>query len=304
MTEKRDTRARGLGRGLSALLGDAVEDEAPIAPAPTPATGGRQPDRLPIDVIGPNPDQPRRRFEPEDLEELAASIRERGVIQPLVVRPDPERPGRYQIVAGERRWRAAQAARLHELPVVIREIDDRTMLELAIIENIQRTDLTPTEEAEGYQRLIESFGYTQEALSRIVGKSRSHLANTLRLLALPPEVRALLDSGKLTAGHARALLTAPDPVGLAREAVARGLTVRQVEARAKAAAEETDAAKPVRKAPDTQADADTRVLEGDLSAAIGMRVKISHSGPEGSGEVRIRYKTLDDLDRLCRRLAE
>jgi len=305
MSQRKDTR-KGLGRGLSALIGDA-EAVAPIAPAadpvPEPATA---PDRLAIDRIDPNPAQPRRRFDEDELADLAASIRERGILQPLIVRPDPAAPGRYQIVAGERRWRAAQAAQLHEVPVVIRELDDAAVLELAIIENVQRADLGPLEEAQGYAQLIERFSYTQEALARIVGKSRSHLANMLRLLALPEPVRALLEDGRLTAGHARALIGAPDPEALAREAADKGLTVRQVEQRAKRPAAGPGVGAGSTSAPvrPTERDADTRLLEGDLSATIGMSVRISHAGGDGGGEVRIRYRSLEDLDRLCQRLAD
>ncbi|MEM1343393.1 MAG: ParB/RepB/Spo0J family partition protein [Pseudomonadota bacterium] len=306
MTQKRDPRGRGLGRGLSALLGD-VEPERAVEAVPSPdpapvavvAPAPRTPQTVAIDTIAPNPDQPRRRFIEADLSELAASIRERGIIQPLILRPDPNTEGRYQIVAGERRWRAAQIAELHEVPAIVREIDDATVLEVAIIENVQRADLTPIEEAQGYAQLIETFAYTQEALARIVGKSRSHLANTLRLLSLPEAVRALLASGELSAGHARALIGASDPVALARETVEKGLTVRQVEQLAKKRV--APPAAPRRAPP---RDADTRMLEGDLSAAIGMKVQIRHSGPEGSGELRIRYRDLDDLDRLCQRLGE
>ncbi len=219
----------------------------------------------------------------------------------MVLRPNPEKPGSYQIVAGERRWRAAQLAGLHALPAIVRELDDRQILELAIIENVQRVDLDPVEEAYGYTQLVETFGYTQEELSRIIGKSRSHLANTMRLLALPEAVLSMLRNGALTAGHARALITAADPLGLAQQAVERGLTVRQIEELARKIPG-PERAKGQRRA--AEKDADTRVLEGDLSAAIGMRVQIEHRSPEGGGEVRIRYRDLDELDRLCRKLGE
>jgi ParB family transcriptional regulator, chromosome partitioning protein len=294
MTRKPDRRP--LGRGLSALLGEPEAGAgAAEGGAPGPAAG------VPIDLIRPNPGQPRQSFRDADLEDLAASIREHGVIQPVILRPDPEKAGAYQIVAGERRWRAAQQAGLHEVPAIVRELDDRKILELAIIENVQRVDLDPVEEAHGYTQLVETFGYTQEELARIIGKSRSHLANTMRLLALPEPVLNMLRAGTLTAGHARALITAADPVRLAEQAVARGLTVRQIEELArKLPAADRD--KAPRRMPEK--DADTRVLEGDLSAAIGMRVQIEHLTPEGGGEVRIRYRDLDDLDRLCRKLGE
>ncbi len=296
---------RGLGRGLSALLGEAA-DEPPVSGSAARPMGDAVAE-LPIDLVAPNPEQPRRRFEEAALEELAASIRERGVLQPIIVRPDPTDPERHQIVAGERRWRAAQRAGLHAVPAIVREIDDRTVLEVAIIENVQRTDLNPIEEAEGYAQLIESFGYTQDALARVVGKSRSHLANLLRLRLLPEPVQVMLREGSLSAGHARALVTAPDPETLAREAVAKGLTVRQIEARAKeakGAAARAVAGKPPRaSARAGEKDADTRLIEGDLSAAIGMGVEIVHR-PGGEGELRIRYRSLEDLDRLIQRLAD
>lgn len=299
MTEKKEQR-RGLGRGLSALLSD-LEEVPSGAASGQQGEAGATPTHVSIDLVAPNPSQPRRRFDEDDLVDLAASIRERGIIQPLIVRPDPDGAGRYQIVAGERRWRAAQAARLHEVPVVVRDFDDQTVLEVAIIENVQRSDLNPLEEAQGYAHLIERFSYTQDGLSRVVGKSRSHLANMLRLLSLPDEVRGLLEDGALSAGHARALLGASDPVGLAREAVEKGFSVRQVERAAKTPKKPAAASR--RKAV-PEKDADTRMLEGDLSAAIGMSVRIAHAGPDGSGEVRIQYRTLEDLDRLCQRLAE
>ncbi|HUF56715.1 MAG TPA: ParB/RepB/Spo0J family partition protein [Thermohalobaculum sp.] len=300
---------RNLGRGLSALLGDI---EAPVAtdggepedagptdvqrPAATPAET-----RIPLDKLRPNPDQPRRDFAEAELEELASSIRERGVIQPVVVRPDPLNPGTYQLVAGERRWRAAQRAQLHEIPAVVRELDDRTVLEVALIENVQRADLNPIEEALGYSQLIEKFSHTQEELARIVGKSRPHVANLMRLLSLPDQVQRMVRQGKLTSGHARALINAADPVALAEQAVLRGLSVRQVEELARRVPRPPASGRPART---PEKDADTRVLEGDLSAAIGMKVEIAHGGPDGSGEVRIRYRSLDDLDRLCQKLAE
>lgn len=282
---------RPLGRGLSALLGDAEADRA----------AGGAPSELPVDLIRPNSAQPRRTFREAELEELAASIREHGVIQPVIVRPDAGTPGSFQIVAGERRWRAAQMAGLHAIPAIVREVDDRKILELAIIENVQRVDLDAVEEAHGYSQLIETFGYTQEQLARTIGKSRSHVANTMRLLALPEPVLNMLKAGTLAAGHARALITAPDPVSLAEQAVARGLSVRQVEELARKLPPEDRAKAPRRAATK---DADTRALEGDLSAAVGMRVTIEHVTPEGGGEVRIRYRDLDELDRLCRKLGE
>jgi ParB family chromosome partitioning protein len=300
------TDRKGLGRGLSALLGDIEPDEVAVEPSDPSADPAPAAERgitsAPIEKIHPNPDQPRRDFREEDLAELAASIRERGIIQPVVVRPHPTRSGDYQIVAGERRWRAAQRAQLHRLPVVVREFDDRTVLEVAVIENVQRADLNPVEEAQGYSQLIERFSYTQEELARVVGKSRSHLANILRLLALPPEVLDMLRKAELSSGHARALINAPDPVALAKRTVMQGLTVRQVERAVREAAAGPRRTGRTRSAP-AEKDADTRLLEGDLSAAIGMKVAIDHAG-DGSGEVRIRYRDLDELDRLCQKLGD
>ncbi|MFQ5565730.1 MAG: ParB/RepB/Spo0J family partition protein [Paracoccaceae bacterium] len=307
---------RGLGRGLAALLDEIGEAPppgagAPVPEAPTPSTHPPStapstaptavPTAVPIERLHSNPDQPRRDFPDLELNELAESIRQRGIIQPVVVRPAPASPGDYQIVAGERRWRAAQRARLHRIPVVVRDLDDRTVLELAIIENVQRSDLNPIEEANGYAQLIERFSYSQYEMAEIVGKSRSHVANTLRLLGLPERVQELLRSGKLSAGHARALIGAPDPVALAEQAVRKGLTVRQVEELARRVAA------PRRRRGRGGAaakDADTRILEGDLSAAIGMAVSIRHHPSDGGGDLRIRYRSLDELDRLCRKLTD
>ena len=312
----RQPERRGLGRGLSALLGDIGGDigggilgeiagsggaAEPDRGAPTPGAGAaRLPVTASIERLHSNPDQPRRDFPEAELNELASSIRQRGIIQPVIVRPDPTRPGDYQIVAGERRWRAAQRAQLHEIPIVIRDLDDQAVLELAIIENVQRSDLNAIEEANGYAQLIERFGYTQEKMSDIVGKSRSHVANTMRLLGLPDQVQQMVRGGKLSAGHARALINAADPVALAEQAVLRGLTVRQVEELARRAA--APRRKPGARGGPQQKDADTRILEGDLSAAIGMAVSIEHHPNDGGGEVRIRYRSLDELDRLCRKL--
>ncbi|HEX4180423.1 MAG TPA: ParB/RepB/Spo0J family partition protein [Caulobacteraceae bacterium] len=281
---------RGLGRGLSALLGEA--DEAAAGGTPWPSDGRD----LPIELIERNPDQPRRDFVEEDLEALAASIRERGVLQPILVRPSPDGGGRYQIVAGERRWRAAQRAGLREMPAVVRELDDLKTLEIAIIENVQRVDLNAIEEAFGYRDLIDRFGRTQEEIAQIVGKSRSHVANALRLLGLPEAVQLELRAGRLTAGHARALAAAPDPEALARQVLAQGLNVREAEAlarRAQAPTRPAPSAAPVK-------DADTRALEEDVSEALGLHVEINDRG--GAGEVRVRYGSLEQLDELCRRL--
>lgn len=290
---------KGLGRGLSALLADInteapalqTEPEAPVISAPA--------NRLPIEQLRPNPHQPRRSFVESDLEELAASIREKGVIQPLIVRPDPDAADTYEIVAGERRWRAAQRAQLHEVPVLIRDLSDAEVLELAIIENIQRADLNPLEEALGYRQLMDRFGHTQEKLAEALGKSRSHIANLLRLLTLPEPVLELVRAGRLSAGHARALITAPDPVALARQVVERDLSVRQTEALARQAQIPRPA--PASRAP--AKDADTRALEQDLTAALGLRVAIQHTPGAQKGELRIRYGSLEELDSLCQILS-
>ena len=296
---------KALGRGLSALLGDAGSEVAaatqPDGAGPTPSGPPRGADKVPIDLIHANPNQPRKHFGDEELHDLAASLKVHGLIQPVLLRPHPETDGAYQIVAGERRWRAAQIAGLHELPAVIRELDDRQILELGIIENVQRVDLDPVEEALGYNQLIETFGYTQEELSKAIGKSRSHLSNTIRLLVLPEQVLDLLSEGRLSPGHARALVKAKSPVTLALRAATEGLSVRQLEWLVKKEETAGEDGKAPKARPEK--DADTKVLEGDLTAAIGMRVQIEH-GTEGRGELRIRYKSLDQLDRLCQKLAE
>lgn len=298
MAKKSDRKA--LGRGLSALLGENQAIAQTVSTAPGTQTELAGP-RVPIDLIHANPEQPRQAFRDSDLRDLAASIQTHGVIQPVLLRPHPEKPGEYQIVAGERRWRAAQLANVHDLPAIVRDLDEKDLLELAIIENIQRVDLDPIEEAQAYTQLIDAFGYTQEELSNVIGKSRSHLANTLRLLSLPEQIQAMVRAGKLSAGHGRALIGAADPIKLAEETVNKGLTVRQVEELARKVPKST-ARKANAQVPEK--DADTRMLEGDLSAAIGMRVRIQHTTADGGGEVAIRYKSLDDLDRLCRKLSE
>ncbi|MFT5005725.1 MAG: ParB family chromosome partitioning protein, partial [Paracoccaceae bacterium] len=253
---KSNPTKRGLGRGLSALMADAD-----ISPAPDTGQAGnpeRKPDtHLPIEKIHPNPDQPRRDFPKADLDDLAASVREKGIIQPLLVRADPKSPGDYQIVAGERRWRAAQIVNLHEIPVLIRELNDTEVLELAIIENIQRSDLNSVEEALGFRQLMDRFGHTQEKLAEVLGKSRSYIANQLRLLSLQDEILAFVRDGSLSAGHARALVTANKPLELARKIIAKGLSVRQTERLAKAIQR-----KPVSvNKNNIEKDADTKELE-------------------------------------------
>ncbi|MGR3758143.1 MAG: ParB/RepB/Spo0J family partition protein [Tranquillimonas sp.] len=298
MTERKAER-RGLGRGLSALMADVAlqEPEGREAQARNP-----RPDQMiPVEKIAPNPDRPRRTFTPEALEELAASVKEKGIIQPLILRRNPRQADAYEIVAGERRWRAAQMAQLHEVPALIREFDDTEVLEIAIIENIQRADLNPVEEAGAYRQLMDRFGHTQEKLAEALGKSRSHIANLLRLLSLPGDVQEMLRDGMLSAGHARALITTDDPSGLARQVVARGLSVRETEKLAKgpkpAAAPRRNGGKASEK------DADTRALELDLSAALGMNVGIDHDDGTGTGRIVIAYKSLEQLDEVCRALS-
>lgn len=289
-------KSRGLGRGLSALMADV----APAAPEIGADPALRSPDRVvPIESVRPNPDQPRRRFAREALDELAASIRAKGIIQPLIVRPKGE--GQYEIVAGERRWRAAQQAQLHEIPVILRDFDDTEVLEIAIIENIQRADLNAVEEAAGYRQLMDRFGHTQEKLAEALGKSRSHIANLLRLLTLPDAVQEMVQDGRLTAGHARALVTAEDPLSLAQEVVRKGLSVRETEKLMKRPATVGDP-KPSVNRQTGEKDADTRALEGDLSAVLGMNVVIDHQAGQESGQITIRYGSLNDLDTLCRLL--
>lgn len=285
--------SRGLGRGLSALLGDP-QTEKDI----NPKSGARS---VAIDLLSANPFQPRRFFDETDLRELTESIRANGILQPIVVRPDPKFDGRFQIVAGERRWRSAQRAGLHEVPVVVRTFTDDQSLEVAIVENVQRAGLNSIEEALGYQALIDRFHYTQDKLAENVGKSRSHIANTLRLLALPPEVRAMVEDGKLSAGHARALVTAADPIALAREAVAKGLSVREMEALARSV--QTAPPKGGRKAA-TPKDIDTVRIEKDMTAALRCKVSIDSDGPDKeSGKLTIYFKDADIFDDLLRRLS-
>lgn len=281
---------RGLGRGLSALMADVD-----LIPSEKPAP--RQ--VLPVEQLTPNPDQPRRSFAPEALQELAASLRGRGMLQPLIVRPHPSDRGLYQIVAGERRWRAAQIAQLHEVPVIVRDLSDTEVLEVAIVENIQRSDLNAIEEAASYRQLMDRFGHTQEKLAEALNKSRSHIANLLRLLNLPDQVQAWLREGKLTAGHARALVTAQNAVELARKVIERNLSVRETEELVR---RQADGAPAKTKKAAGEKDADTRALEGDLSAHLKMKVAIKHAGQDG-GQLVISYKDLDQLDRLCQILA-
>lgn len=286
-----DPSRKRLGRGLAALIG---EIDRPAEPEKAAALADG---KVPIEFVSPNPRNPRRHFGEAELTDLAQSIREHGIVQPVVVRPSPQQQGHYEIIAGERRWRAAQRAGLVEIPVIVRDVSDRTALELAIIENVQRADLNPIEEALGYEQLIEEHSYSQADLGQVIGKSRSHVANTLRLLKLPDAIRDLVVDGSLSAGHARTLVTAEDPAGLARRIIEEGLSVRQAEALAQAPAA------PVRESRSSgqaEKDADTLALEKLLTDTIGMKVAIAHK--ERGGELRIAYKTLDQLDELCRKL--
>jgi len=285
-----DSKRKGLGRGLSALLGDTA-GRAPTAAA---AAKLKPTAMLPVEYLQPGRLQPRRDFDEEALEELAASIREIGIVQPIVVRALPG-PNQYEIVAGERRWRAAQKAQLHEVPVVLRELDDRQTLEIAIVENVQRADLNAMEEAEAYQHLIADFGYTQETAAEIVGKSRSHVANTLRLRQLPLRVQAWVREGKLSAGNARAAMRHPDPEGFAKEIIEKGMSVREAEA----ASAKPAAAAGGRAAPKIKT-ADTLALEHDLTAALGLKVAIKDKA--GRGKVEIAYRNLDQLQDFIERM--
>ena len=286
-----DSRSR-LGRGLAALMGDAVVE-------PRTVEAPRQPRRIPIEYVKANPRNPRRNFADAELDELAASIKERGIIQPIVVRAIGEAKDRYEIIAGERRWRAAQRANLHEIPIVALEATDSEALELAIVENVQRTDLNPLEEAGGYQRLAGEYGHSHEGIAQMVGKSRSHVSNTLRLLKLPEQVKAYISAGEISAGAARMLVGVADPESMAREIVERGLNVRQVEALAKERAHSSGKAgtrKPRGKSPDTIA------LEQRLSDALGLAVTLAERG--SGGVLQIHYRAPDQLEGVLRRLEQ
>jgi ParB family chromosome partitioning protein len=282
-------RRHGLGRGLSALIGD----EVPVAPKGTSESAGRTPRTLPVAFLRPNKFQPRKTFGQDDLNDLANSIREKGVIQPILVRSIAGEPNAYEIVAGERRWRAAQIAKLHDVPVVVREMSDGESLELAIIENVQRADLNAVEEGAAYHELMDRFGYTQERVAQEVGKSRPHIANTLRLLKLPEGVKAMLRDGRLTAGHARTLIGLPDAEARAKAIVENALNVREAEQRSPA---KSGKAKR-RSGPDP----DIEALESNLSNLLGLKVQIIDKAAKG-GELRIHYKTLEQLDDIIHRL--
>jgi ParB family chromosome partitioning protein len=285
------TRSR-LGRGLAALIGDVGE-------AAIPAERSRGQRRVPTEFLRPNPRNPRRTFVEADLDDLVNSVREKGIIQPILVRNIPGMEDVFEIIAGERRWRAAQRASLHEVPIIIVEAGDKEALEIAIIENVQRSDLNALEEALGYEQLIAEYGYSQNDLSKIIGKSRSHIANTIRLARLPDSVKALLASGELTAGHGRALLSVKDPEALARRIVERGMTVRDVE---RIANEDDKAEKAPQVAKRREKDPDTRALEKAIEDVLGLSVSITH-GSRG-GELKIKYRTLEQLDAVCRRLRD
>lgn len=277
---------RRLGRGLAALIGDDLPEEATFH-----EEGALR--RLAIELVRPNPNNPRREFKAEELKDLADSIREKGVLQPLIVRTNGD--GRsYEIVAGERRWRAAQLAQLHEVPVIVRELSDGEALEVALIENIQRADLNPLEEAQGYAELIERFGYTQQQLAQSIAKSRSHVANTLRLLSLPEDVKAHLVSGTLSAGHARTLVASDAPAELAKEIIRLGLSVREAERLTQSQENGRN-----RRAMSGK-DSDIRDLERRLTEGLGFRIEITGSGSKG--RLVVHYRTLEQLDEVCRRL--
>ena len=293
MTSKNEKR--GLGRGLSALMADVH-----LAGPEQMVASRKAEQHLPVDKLEPNPQQPRLDFKADELASLADSIRQKGVIQPLIVRRKPGRDA-YEIVAGERRWRAAQLAQLHEVPVVVRDLSDTEVLEVAIIENIQRADLNAIEEALGFRQLMTRFGHTQEKLAEALSKSRSHVANLMRLLSLPTDVQDMVRDGGLSAGHARALIGSPKASELAAQIVAKGLSVRETEKLMKAQSVVKSALKPASKT--AEKDADTRALEADLSANLRMQVKIDHAPGAEGGQISIRYDSLEDLDMLCQMLS-
>lgn len=298
MTMSDDVSRKRLGRGLAALIG---EIDQPVQSQSKPAVSADR--TVPIEHVSRNPRNPRRSFDPADLEDLSRSIRQHGIVQPVMVRRAGE--DRYEIIAGERRWRAAQMAGLVDIPVIVRDVDDRTALEIAIVENVQRADLNALEEAQGYEQLIAQYGYTQNDLGEVIGKSRSHVANSLRLLKLPDEVRQMLADGALSAGHARAIVSTSDPVRLARKIADEGLSVRDAEKLAQKDAEQVAnpgglEIKSAGRADDK--DADTLALERSLSDVLGLKVQLAHKGQ--GGQLRIEYKSLEQLDELCRLLGD
>ena len=288
---ERKSKSRGLGRGLSSLMGDLNNESLTSNKNSESQTIEKL---VPVEKIYPNPNQPRKSFQEEKLIELANSIKTKGIVQPLIVRKKKGTKESFEIVAGERRWRAAQRAQIHELPVIVKEFTDIEVLEIAIIENVQRADLNPIEEALGYKNLMDNFDHTQEGLSKEIGKSRSHIANLLRLLNLPTAVQELLISGQLTAGHARALVTCDNPLAIAKQIISLGLSVRDAERLAKNVSEK----KVSNKAKTKEKPADTVLLEADLSAALKMKVSINHEEGKEKGLISIAYKSLDELDRI------
>jgi ParB family chromosome partitioning protein len=302
-----EEKRKNLGRGLSALLGDSAASAIAAVTTVAAAVADGEPvnltikglRNLPVEQLQPGKFQPRRSFNEDRIADLVESIREKGILQPLLVRPLATDPGRFEIIAGERRWRAAQRAGLHEVPVIVRELSDREALEVALVENLQRQDLTPLEEADGYRRLLDEFSHTQEELAKAVGKSRSHVANMIRLLALPEPVKEMLEKGELTSGHARALLTAADPIGLSRQVVGRALNVRQTEKLVNDEGKAKGAGGGGR--PATPKDADTAALENDLTNLLGVKVAIRSLGK--GGELTIAYGSLEQLDDILSRLS-
>jgi ParB family chromosome partitioning protein len=286
-----------LGRGLAALIGDVGEETKKAA---APQSGSRSQRRAPVEFLRPNPRNPRREFSEDDLDELAASLREKGIIQPIVVRPVRGSNDRFEIIAGERRWRAAQRAGLHDVPIVAVDVTEDEALQLAIIENVQRTDLNAIEEASGYQALINDFKHSHDEIAKTVGKSRVHITNTLRLLRLPEKVQSLVRSGRVSAGHARVLIGRPDAEELAQKIVEMGLSVRQVEEWGRAGKENGKAPPPPSGKSRADKDADTVALERRITDALGLEVTIDHRGE--AGVVHVRYRSLDQLDEVVRRL--
>jgi ParB family chromosome partitioning protein len=293
----KDVKNKRLGRGLAALIGDSAQEASPA-----PEKVVRDSRRVPIEHIEPNPRNPRKTFTEKDLADLSESLKAKGIVQPILVRPAAGKTNRFEIIAGERRWRAAQRAGLHEAPIIIRDVTDQEALELAIIENVQRADLNPIEEAMGYEQLTADFSYSQGELAKVIGKSRSHVANTMRLLKLPNSVKDYLAEGLLTAGHARALITVDDPAALAELIVEKGLTVRDAEklaqdpdALAKLKGDKSPTEKP-------QKDADTKALEKRLADTLGLKVTVGHKPGKESGDLKIKYTSLEQLDQICRLL--
>jgi ParB family chromosome partitioning protein len=306
-----DNSKKRLGRGLAALMGDL---DQPLVPEKSTASSEtvsqeaavvKQGERVvPIEHLRANPNNPRKIFSDSELTDLSNSIREHGIVQPILVRPAKGEDlggAQFEIIAGERRWRSAQKAGLHEVPIVIRDVADKQALELAIIENVQRSDLNSVEEAQGYQQLIDEYDYSQNDLAQVIGKSRSHVANTLRLLKLPKEVQAFVSSGSLSAGHARTLVTADDPKALAKRILEEGLSVRQAELLAQGELETQSSSKPTGKSSRPEKSADIRALERQIEDSLGLKVDLKH-GDKEKGELKIKYSNLDQLDEICRRL--